>query len=173
MQIREKDLDGAGFAKLARRAISEVAAKCRVILNDRLDVACAADAAGVHLGRKSIPVSEVRRFVLEHGMSKEFLIGASVHSLEDARAAQQDGAHYVIFGPVFATPSKLLFGEPQGLTRLRELCQALTIPVLAIGGVTVENAEECSASGAAGVAGIRIFQEAADMESLVRALRRG
>lgn len=171
IQIREKNMDGAKLAELARNVISRVEPNCRVILNDRLDVACAVGAGGVHLGEKSIPVAEARRFVRERGMSKEFLIGASVHSLEAAIAAEKDGADYVIFGPVFATPAKLAFGEPQGLARLKEVCSTLAIPVLGIGGITLENAGDCYLSGASGVAAIRLFQEARQLAELVAQLR--
>ena len=77
------------------------------------------------------------------GAARDFQIGASVHSLEEAQSAQAEGADYVIFGPVFATPSKLAFGPPQGLERLAAMCRCVTIPVLAIGGISPENARQC------------------------------
>jgi thiamine-phosphate pyrophosphorylase len=92
VQIREKDLDAAALSELVREAIRCVPSTCRILVNDRLDVACALGAAGVHLGERSIPVGEARRFALKRGTAKEFLIGASVHSLEAALAAQKDGA---------------------------------------------------------------------------------
>lgn len=171
IQIREKDMDGAKLAELAQKVISQVEPRCRVILNDRLDVACAVGAAGVHLGEKSIPVVEARRFVREQGWKEEFLIGASVHSPEAALAAQEDGADYVIFGPVFATPSKAAFGAPQGMDRLAAVCRGVSIPVLAIGGITPENASGCYRAGASGVAAIRLFQAAQDLRAVVAKLR--
>jgi thiamine-phosphate pyrophosphorylase len=171
IQIREKDLSAEQLAELARKALSNTGAACRVIINDRLDVACAVGAGGIHLGERSISVADARRFVRDRGISKDFLIGASVHSLEAAQTAQRDGADYVLFGPVFATPSKLSFGEPQGLDRLEAICRAIKIPVLAIGGITVGNARHCHARGAAGIAGIRIFQEEPNLGSLVAELR--
>jgi len=88
----------------------------------------------------------------------DFLIGVSCHSLGSARAAEKGGADYVFFGPVFETPSKAAFGAPQGIERLREVCAALRIPVLAIGGVNAENLRDCIQAGAAGIAAIRLFQ---------------
>jgi thiamine-phosphate pyrophosphorylase len=94
-----------------------------------------------------------------------------VHSLEAALAAESGGADYLIFGPVFPTPSKAAFGAPQGLERLKELCRNASIPVLAIGGITIQNAQECYAAGASGVAAIRLFQDATDTLSVVEQLR--
>src|SRR5271154_7058988 len=96
----------------------------------------------------------------------EFLIGTSCHSLEDARAAATAGADYLIFGPVFETPSKIKFGAPLGIDRLREVCTAIRIPVLAIGGIDLANAGKCFEAGAAGIAAIRLFQDAKSAEEL-------
>ena len=171
IQIREKDLGGAQLSVVAREAIAKVGPSCRIIVNDRLDVACAAGAAGVHLGENSISVRDARSFARDRGMGKDFLIGASVHSLEAAKTAGADGADYILFGPVFATPSKVSFGAPQGLGRLKGICGGLAIPVLAIGGITTQNAAECYRQGAYGMAGIRIFQDARDPDDLVKQLR--
>ncbi len=171
IQIREKDLPGAQISALARRALTMVSRDCRIMVNDRLDVACAVGAGGVHLGEKSMAIPEARRFARERGMGRDFLIGASVHSLEAARTAEKEGADYLIFGPVFATPAKISFGAPQGLERLAEVCRGIAIPVLAIGGITPDNARDCYEPGAAGVAGIRIFQTSTDLPQLVRSLR--
>jgi thiamine-phosphate pyrophosphorylase len=100
-------------------------------------------------------------------------VGASCHSLEGAKSAASGGAGYLFFGPVFATPSKAAFGPPQGVERLAEVCRAIAIPVLAIGGITLENAGACLAAGAAGLAAIRLFQDASDPAATVRALRHG
>jgi thiamine-phosphate pyrophosphorylase len=171
IQIREKDLEARALVELARFAGAETrATPARVFVNDRLDVALAAGAAGIHLGEKSLPletVTEWRRFA---GRS-DFLIGLSCHSLESARAAERGGANYIFFGPVFATPSKAAFGPPQGLERLLEICASVEIPVLAIGGVNLENARACIAAGAAGIAAIRLFQVAADPAELAAKLK--
>ena len=87
------------------------------------------------------------------------------------KQAEAEGADYVIFGPVFATPSKLAYGPPQGFEQLATACRCVSIPVLAIGGITIENARQCVEAGAAGVAAIRLFQDAPDIEAVVRALR--
>jgi thiamine-phosphate pyrophosphorylase len=98
-------------------------------------------------------------------------VGVSCHSLEAATAAAEGGAHYVFFGPVFATPSKASFGVPQGLLRLAEVCRAVSLPVVAIGGVTLDNAASCLSVGAAGIAAIRLFQDVKDIASIVKTLR--
>jgi thiamine-phosphate pyrophosphorylase len=171
IQIREKDLSGRELSELAREVIRLVPHSCRILINDRLDVAQAVAAAGVHLGEKSIPVEHARRYVEERGGSTDFLIGVSAHSPEAARSAQMAGADYVIFGPVFVTPSKAAFGPAQGLEKLATVCASVSIPVLAIGGITQENASECYSRGASGIAAIRLFQEAADAERVVKQLR--
>jgi thiamine-phosphate pyrophosphorylase len=171
IQIREKDLDGRTLVELARFAVAEThATSARVLVNDRLDVALAANAAGVHLGEKSLPLEVVREWRRSAGRS-DFLIGVSCHSLESAHAAERGGADYIFFGPVFATPSKAVYGAPQGIDRLREVCASVEIPVLAIGGLDLENVRECIAAGAAGIAAIRLFQDAVDSAVLAGRLR--
>jgi thiamine-phosphate pyrophosphorylase len=172
IQLREKDLSGRELAQLARESILRAGGDTSVLVNDRLDVACAVCAAGVHLGENSLPVSDARILVNRDGARSNFLVGVSVHSLEGALRAEVAGADYVIFGPVFTTPSKVGFGEPQGVERLREICERLTIPVLAIGGITQANAGECVVAGAAGIAAIRLFQDAEHLDVLVRELRK-
>lgn len=161
IQIREKDLDGRALVELARFAVREArAASARVLINDRLDVALAVNAGGVHLGEESLPLEQVAAW-RRSASRQDFMIGVSTHSLEAARAAERGGADYIFFGPVFATPSKAEYGAPQGIERLREVCAAVKIPVLAIGGMTYENWYGCLMAGAAGVAAIRWFQDRA------------
>jgi thiamine-phosphate pyrophosphorylase len=185
IQIREKDLPASSLAQLLRSTLAltvlpEPAAPSgttelrtrRILINDRFDVALAGTADGIHLGKNSLPVSEAKRLL--HNFQKPspgFLVGASCHSLVSAQAAESDGADYLFFGPVFATPSKTAFGEPQGLQRLREVCRAVKIPVLAIGGITEQNSAQCLDSGASGIAAIRLFQESSQLEELLRKLR--
>jgi thiamine-phosphate pyrophosphorylase len=170
IQIREKDLETRKLTELVRLAAAGARETgTRILVNDRLDVALVAGAAGVHLGETSLPVETVAEWRRSAGHA-EFRIGASCHSTEAARAADSAGADYVFFGPVFATPSKSAFGAPQGIERLREACRSVRIPVLAIGGVTVENAYSCLAAGAAGVAAIRLFQESEDLSTVVEGL---
>jgi thiamine-phosphate pyrophosphorylase len=172
VQIREKDLSGRELLGLARDSIA-AGGGARVIVNDRLDVALAAGAAGVHLGRESLGARDVVRWCRGGGENApaDFVVGVSCHSLQEAREAECAGAAYIFFGPVFDTPSKRGMGEPQGIARLGEICLGVKIPVLAIGGVSEENAGECIRAGAAGIAAIRMFQDARDAETLMDAVR--
>ena len=191
VQIREKELSGRPLVALARAAVAAArGSTTRILINGRLDVAVAAQAGGVHLGVDALPIADVAawcgqnvpqyakatRAKQDAGPARgagatAFLLGASCHSLAEARAAERDGAHYIFFGPVYSTPSKTQFGEPQGLVRLEEVCHAVRIPVLAIGGITLGNAHECLRAGAAGIAAIRLFQESEDLRKVVRELR--
>jgi thiamine-phosphate pyrophosphorylase len=171
IQIREKDLGTHALGELTRLAVAAARETgTRILVNDRLDVSLAAGAAGVHLGELSLPVEAVAEWRRFAGRA-EFRIGVSCHSLEAARAAERAGADYIFFGPIFATPSKAAFGPPQGIERLSDVCRSVRIPVLAIGGVTVENAHSCFTAGAAGVAAIRLFQESDDIPAVVKRLR--
>lgn len=178
VQIREKDLTARELASLTRKSLRIAASSSaksfratRVLVNDRLDAAIAERAAGVHLGEKSLPVAEAKRLVesalRKQAVDETFLIGVSCHSIESAQAAERSGADYIFFGPVFTTPSKELFGPPQGAEFLARVCRAVSIPVLAIGGITVETAAACLAAGASGIAAIRLFQSAPDPEHVV------
>jgi thiamine-phosphate pyrophosphorylase len=162
IQIREKDLHGKALLALAREAvgIASVAARgTRILVNDRVDVALAVGAEGVHLGADALPVSDVVAWRKRGDCPAEFSVGASCHSVEDARAAEASGADYLFFGPVFYTASKQQYGAPQGVGRLEDVCRAVKIPVLAVGGISEKEAPECFEAGAAGIAAIRLFQE--------------
>jgi thiamine-phosphate pyrophosphorylase len=175
IQIREKDLSARELLAVTREAVRAARSSAtQIIVNDRLDVALATGAGGVHLGEASIPVAAVSAWRTEAAVRDTslhgFLIGTSCHSLESVRAAERDGADYVIFGPIFSTPSKEKFGAPQGINLLAEASKAVRIPVLAIGGITEGNARECLAAGAAGVAAIRMFSETHDLAVFVERL---
>jgi thiamine-phosphate pyrophosphorylase len=196
IQIREKDLSGKECSFLALEALQRAAnsatrtassavppsrakasgtraqTRVRILVNDRLDVALAVQAGGVHLGEKSLPPQEAKRLVLSLHREKNFLIGVSCHSLEAAKAAERAGADYLFLGPVFATPAKTAYGAPQGLARLAEVCRAVSLPVLAIGGITLDNGAACLSAGASGIAAIRLFQDTTDLDAVVRALRK-
>lgn len=166
VQIREKDLPSRVLLRVATAAVEATKEAhrpglppARVMVNDRLDLALAAGASGAHLGRESIPTAEAVRWCRSGNAPAGFSIGVSCHSLADAREAEAAGSSYVIFGPVFDTPSKRAFGAPQGIANLAEVCGSLRIPVIAIGGVDSGNAGECLRAGAAGIAAIRLFQE--------------
>ncbi len=176
IQIREKDLATRPLLELAREAVNAAhGSATRILINDRLDVALAVCAAGVHLGEAALPVAEVVRWCRASGQENRapegFLVGASCHSLAAAMEVERGGADYVFFGPVFPTPSKAAYGPPQGLSKLAEVCRRVRIPVLAIGGVTLENAAACLDAGAAGLAAIRLFQESTDLTTTVAQLR--
>ena len=178
IQLREKDLCGGENLDLARSAIEAIrsrASSTRILVNDRVDVALAAGAGGVHLSENGFSVPDARRladrFAKDSGKCLDFLIGVSCHSLGSALGAARDGADYIYFSPIFHTPSKAFYGPPQGVERLRQICQAVQIPVIAIGGINLENVASCYAAGAAGAAGIRLFQDATDPSAIVRALR--
>ena len=168
VQIREKDLLTGELLKMAREAvgIAKATNATRAIVNDRLDVALAAGASGVHLGQESAPAAKVIEWCRAGGAPKEFLVGVSCHSIEQARDAETAGASYVFFGPVFDTPAKRSFGPPQGVERLGKVCSAVEIPVIAIGGVSESNAADCIQAGAAGIAAIRLIQNAKSGEAL-------
>jgi thiamine-phosphate pyrophosphorylase len=179
IQLREKDLEGKPLFELTSKALAACLAtslgagqQARLLVNDRLDVAWAAHTAGVHLGEQSMPPGEVTRW-RNRAERPDFLVGASCHSLEAVRQVAGEGADYIFFGPIFATPSKQAFGAPQGLTMLERVCRATSLPVLAIGGITSRNARECLQAGAAGIAAIRLFQQAPeDVAAEIAAIRR-
>lgn len=171
IQIREKDL---GTRELMRVVESALAAAqgmpARIVVNDRLDVALALGAGGVHLGTQSLPAEAVRR-IADSRAPNDFLIGVSCHSLADALAAESAGASYILLGPIFETASKLRYGPPLGIAKLGEVARRVKIPVLALGGITVERVKPCLAAGATGVAGISVFQTAPSIGERVRELR--
>jgi thiamine-phosphate pyrophosphorylase len=176
VQIREKDLPAKQLASLIPPTVTssplgrDAKGGARLILNDRLDLALTAGLSAVHLGESSLLVREAKELASRVAGEREFLVGVSCHSLESAKAAQRDGADYIFFGPVFATPSKAAFGLPQGLDRLARVCEEVSIPVLAIGGISAENAQSCLWAGASGIAAIRLFQDADDLGEMVRVL---
>jgi len=172
VQIRERHAPARELLALAKAATDACDGRARVIINDRLDVALAAGAAGVHLRGTSVPAREVVRWCRAGNAPAGFLIGVSCHSVAEAREAESAGASYLFFGPVFETPSKKSFGAPQGIARLAEVCRSVRIPAIAIGGVNEENAAQCLRAGAAGIAAIRMFQESREPEEFRKTVAR-
>ncbi len=148
IQIREKDLSARElFDIVCRIRDLAVGTKTRILVNDRLDVALAARVDGVQLPGNGLPAERVRPLVS--------VLGVSTHSLEEAIAAEQARADFIIFGPIFNTPGK----QAVGLDALRSIIAVVHIPVLAIGGITPENATLAVNAGSAGIAAIRMFQQ--------------
>jgi thiamine-phosphate pyrophosphorylase len=175
VQIREKDLPARNLLELTRAAVRashnvSASSETRILVNDRCDVAWASGAAGVHLGEESLPIRAMVEATRTRGIA-DFLVGASCHSLDSALGAAEEGADYLFFGPIFPTPSKAGFGPPQGLPKLAEVCGAVAIPVIAIGGITLENARACRDAGAAGIAAIRLFQHNRNLGEIVAKLK--
>ena len=139
----------------------------RLLVNDRADIARAAGADGVHLTARSLEASIVRR-----AFGPEFLIGVSTHTLSEASAARDHGADFAVYGPVFDTPSKRAYGPPAGLESLREVVQALSpFPLVALGGITRDNASAALDAGASGVAAIRLFADPEQLAQTVGTIR--
>lgn len=197
VQLREKNLTARTLYELTIRAAAIThGSATRLLVNDRADIAAVAGADGVHLTTQSLDAALVRRIIdptattrpatdatltatgaartiINAGASNSIpLIGVSTHTLDEARAARDGGADFAVFGPVFETPSKRVYGAPPpGLPQLSEAARALApFPLLALGGVTVENACEVLRAGAQGIAAIRLFAGARELRDVVRAL---
>jgi len=166
--VRERDLGARDLAAFVRAAVA-AARPGRVLVNDRLDVALTAGADGVHLRATSLPAAAARAVASRLGRP-DFLIGVSTHAVDEAREAEAGGADFVVAGPVFETPSKLPYGPPLGPDRFAEVCRAVRIPVLAIGGINLENFREPLSRGAAGVAAIGMLSDPRAVARTVREL---
>ena len=167
IQLREKDLSARDLYALGARLQATLAPYgVPLLINDRLDVALALDAAGVHLAGHSLPTAVARR-VLRAGK----LLGVSTHSVEEACRAAEDGADFIVFGPVFTTPSKVAYGPPQGLQQLSTVVRAVHIPVIAIGGIDHTNLPQVVQAGAYGVAMIRAVLAAPDPQKATQQLQ--
>jgi thiamine-phosphate pyrophosphorylase len=153
IQVREHQLDGRALLELARRVVDAVhGTSARVLINDRLDVALASSAHGVHLRSASYPAARARALV-----PTGFLIGTSVHSASEASAAADSGADYVLFGNVFESASKPGL-KGAGLEALAAVVRRVRVPVLAVGGITPDRIPQIQETGAAGFAAISMFR---------------
>lgn len=172
VQLREKDLSMRELESLARDVMRllSAGAHTRLLINSRLDVALACGAAGVHLPARDLSPSEARSLLAAAGVAHP-VIGVSTHSLQEVMHAESHGADFAVFGPAFEKDSN---ASVSGLGKLREACQRTAVgtpmPLLALGGVTADNAAHCIEAGAAGVAGIRLFQEN-NVQKLVETLK--
>jgi thiamine-phosphate pyrophosphorylase len=166
-QVREKDLpDRALLHCLRILCLESRRFGVSVLINGRPDLALAGGAAGVHLPSDGIPTLEARKL-----LPPPLLVVRSCHSAGEVRRAAEQGADAVVFGPVFATPSKAPYGEPQGLEGLREACRGTSIAVIGLGGITRDNARDVMAAGASGIAAIRLFASMKNPSSEVPSLR--
>ncbi|MGH2670245.1 MAG: thiamine phosphate synthase, partial [bacterium] len=167
-QLREKGLEGGALLALAEELLAETRRHgAKLLINDRIDVALAAGADGIVLPADSFPTAVARQLVGPHK-----LVGRSTHSATEVQNAAREGCDFVLFGPIYDTPSKGAFGEPQGVERLREVTSS-KIPVFAVGGIQADRVPELVSAGAAGGAVIREVMSAADPAAAVRELYRG
>lgn len=155
IQLREKYLSARSLFSLAKK-VNGICdeGKTSLLINDRVDIALAVGAEGVHLTTKSLSVAKTREIVGE-----KLLVGASAHSLEEVKSAEENGSDFVLFGPVFETESKKKYGPPQGLKKLETVTQKSNLPVFAVGGIDSCNASYCLDFGAQGVAVISAIQK--------------
>jgi thiamine-phosphate pyrophosphorylase len=159
IQVREKSLSGLNLFRVATAAVQAARnSRTRVLINDRVDVAMAAEADGVHL-----PSDGFRPYVVRQALSKELMLISSVHSESEAAEAFHHGADAVMFGPIYETPGK----AAMGISALRRVCSTVNVPVIAVGGINEENAAHVIHAGAAGVAGIRSFASAETLQTIV------
>jgi len=158
IQLREKDLSTRELYYLADRLLSITrAAGAALLINDRVDVAMALGAEGVHLTRRSLPPKETRNL-----LGGDKLIGISCHSAAEVREAAEEGVDFVVLGPIFETPSKAAYGPPLTTAALREARAVTSLPLLAIGGIKTDRIPEVVAAGADGVALISAVMAAPD-----------
>jgi thiamine-phosphate pyrophosphorylase len=168
IQIREKQLTAQVLFELAVRAVAIARrSSTRILINDRADIAFGSGADGVHLTTRSLAPDVVRK-----AFGAKILIGVSTHSLIEALEVRRDGADFVVFGPIFPSPSKLKYGLPLGPESLLDVVrESVSFPVIALGGISLDNVQECLSAGASGIAGISLFGEPASLAGTVQAIK--
>ncbi len=164
VQLREKDLPDRALFELANE-VREITIRhqTKLFINGRPDIAKAVDADGVHCRENGLSPSDIQKHW------PNLSIGASVHSNEAARCAEEEGADFVLFGPVFFTPSKAKYGDPQGVSELQSIAKTVQLPVFAVGGISVDRVGPCLQTGAYGVAGISAIMTADNVPEVVEA----
>jgi thiamine-phosphate diphosphorylase len=169
IQVRERKLQDGALLALVRDAVAAAGKASRVVVNERVDIALAGGAAGVHLRGDSLAGRRVRELA-----SPGFLVGRSVHTMDEAVRADDEGAYdYLIFGTVFPSATKPAGHVVAGIDALAAVCRRVSLPVLAIGGVTLDRAAEVAAAGAAGVAALGLFEQSGpELAGIVRGLKR-
>ena len=168
IQLREKDLPTTELLVLAQEIQALASARAvPLIVNDRVDLAMTPNMSGVHLRTESLPLSIARQLLGPHRF-----VGVSTHSIEEVRRANHEGADYIVFGPIYDTPSKRPYGPPLGLDRLAEACRLSTVPIFAIGGITCDRVCDVRAAGAHGVAVIGAILTSNDIGTAVQQLLR-
>jgi len=164
VQLRERDLDAPALLTLARDVqVAIKSSKALLLINDRVDVALACGAAGVHLRSDSLPVGVARKLL---GAAR--IIGVSTHSVDEAVRAEAEGADFVVVGPIYDTPSKREYGAPLGVQSLEEAARRCRIPVLAIGGITPARLSEVKRAGASGAAVVSSILTASSIEAATK-----
>jgi thiamine-phosphate pyrophosphorylase len=172
IQLREKDLEVRALEDLTMKAMAAVGgSRTQLLINSRTDVTLACGAHGVHLPADDLAASEVRSIFARAGRS-DAVIGVSAHSASEVALAEAHGASFAVFGPVFEKKGS---ANRDGLEQLRQICHRAEaarppMPIWAIGGITLENAQQCAKAGAAGIAAIRLFQQG-DLHAIVKKLR--
>ncbi len=162
VQLREKDLPTRELLHMAygmRDLTTRYGAK--LFINDRLDIAMCVNADGIHLGQSSIPAYAVRKVV-----GDKMMLGVSTHNLQEALEAEKEGADFITFGPIYHTPSKVKYGDPLGLEPLIEVKEKISIPILGIGGIKIDNAKDVIDAGAHGIAVISGILGASDIKNI-------
>jgi thiamine-phosphate pyrophosphorylase len=161
IQLREKDMQAGELVKLAKKMRTLTSkTKTKLMINDKLDAVLLSNAEGLHLPENGVDIKLLKKY-------KGLILGKSVHSLERARKADKEGYDYLLFGPVFRTPAKVKYGEPQGLDKLEKVCSSVNIPVFAVGGIIPARTKKCLEAGAHGIAVMGGIMKSANIKKTI------